>query len=1310
MSRSRSKMKIGLKQILSGILTSMIVFTSIPFAGFTTFAATAHEVNGGSSQDLINAIDSASAGDTIVISDTVNIDQKINIGKNITLKGNGTLLRAENFKDIMLEIDHNTNVTMEEITIDGNNVKNSTYSAVYILGDASFTMNSGTIKNNKSNNGGGVYNSYGTFTMNGGTISENTASVAGGVYNSYGTVTMNGGTISENTASVIGGVYNSGGTITMTSGTITENTSNKDSGGVENTGTFTMSGGTISKNTAFNGGGINNYRNGTVTMTGGAISENTAKTNGGGVYNSSGTFTVSGGVISQNTAGDKGGGVYNKSTFKVTDGTISENTAGKLGGGLYFDNGTFEVQGTTVIDGNEKNDNVRFSSVDKFITVAGKFSGSIRVKQDFDNAAVKAVNGYTLTQDDADHFFTDNLYTHLELINNTLVYKGVTSRDIQDKIDNAADGDAITIDDTVLIDKTVNINKNITLKGNGTLLRDESFNSFMLGIGPNASVTMEEITIDGNNIDDVLGAAVYIDEGASFTMNSGLITKNGKIDDNVGGVYNNVGTFTMNGGTISENSAFDGSGVYNYKGTIIMNGGVISKNYGHYGSGVYNCEGTFTMNGGEINNNTAIDYGGGVYNCDLFKMNGGSITKNTASTAGGVYIGKDSQFEVKDTAIITDNGKDKADNVRFANEYNCIAVVGKFSGSIGLKQELDKVAVKAADGYNLKQNDASRFFTDDLNAHLELIDNTLIYKDGKSSSYIQDKIDSATDGDTITIDDIVLIDKTVEINKNITLKGNGTLLRFEDFKGKMLNISSKANVTIEEITIDGNNVAGSTGSAVYINKHASFTMNSGTIKNNIADNGSGVYNEGTFKMIGGEISENTASNSGGGVYNKETFTMSGGKISENKSESYSGGISNQSIFTMTGGTITENFSDKDSGGIGNAGTVNMTGGIISGNTTKGNGGGIRNIGTLQISGGVIKENNAQYGGGVYSQGTFKMTDGTISGNTADKLGGGLYFDKGTFEVQDTATIDDNDKNDNVRVDSSDYPIIVSDEYNGIIKLNSEFGNVVVKAADGYTITQGDVSCFKADGSDAYLSFIDNTVVYMKNRTEWGQMIHRRGATYYINEDGRSSAEITGNRKVWLNTKLDGSGSWYCIDNSQGTFKVGSRFYVQVIDDISKYYDKIGSEYRDKIEDGKLKIFLIGVTDPDGKEYTNLDTEINCYVKVDPNWDKDKLKAIFINGEKTESIDIEYMGTIESPSNGDKFAKLTIKHFSPYAIYQTKDLKETVVNSQPTVNEESTLNNALKTGESKNYGYILGLSATAIVALGAVIFIKKKFNK
>ncbi|GHU25225.1 hypothetical protein FACS1894172_08440 [Spirochaetia bacterium] len=148
---------------------------------------------------------------------------------------------------------------------------------VYNDGTGTFTMNDGSITGNSADDGGGVSNA-GNFRMYNGSITKNEASsmYGGGVYNSgTGTFTMNDGTISENkvtgtTSGQGGGVYISDGTFDMNRGTISKNevtATNGQGGGVHiAAGTFTMNGGTIY--------GTNAVADANIANTGVAISVN----------------------------------------------------------------------------------------------------------------------------------------------------------------------------------------------------------------------------------------------------------------------------------------------------------------------------------------------------------------------------------------------------------------------------------------------------------------------------------------------------------------------------------------------------------------------------------------------------------------------------------------------------------------------------------------------------------------------------------------------------------------------------------------------------------------------------------------------------------------------------------------------------------------------------------------------------------------------------------------------------------------------------------------------------------------------------
>ena len=744
-----------------------------------------------------------------------------------------------------------------------------------------------------------------------------------------------------------------------------------------------------------------------------------------------------------------------------------------------------------------------------------------------------------------------------------------TSQDLINAIKNTRDNGVISIKDTIRIDKKVSINKNITLTGGGTLLRARSYNSTMLEISPNVSVTMDDLTIDGNFIDS-FKSAIEICSGAKFTMNGGKIVNCVSIKDSncTTAVGNNKnGMFVMNGGEISGNMVFckDSNIISNGdNSTFVMVGGKISENKimntESNCSIIYNRSNAIcNVSGGEISSND-VPYGNVIYNDGNLTMSGGTIHENFSQDGCvGVYNSKSGTFTMQDGTISCNiNDSDNSGE----------AVINKGS---------------------------------------------FVMEGGKISQ----------------------------------VDGNG-----------VYNV--KGTFTMKGGEISQNKYCG-----VYNYSGSNFIMENGKISQN-TDGGVCNDNGATFTMKGGEISQNTNI----GVLNKGTFTMADGNILENTSSNDGGGVyaDTNSVFTMQGGTISKNTADN-------------------------------------------------YGGGLYmnSNSSFEMSGGTITGNKAKK-GSGIYFSSGDFNVKGTATIIDNgkDNNDNVMVVSSKHQIVISGEYTGMMKVNSKFGRTVVKAGKDYTISQTDKECFKADDPNAHLEYINDKLIYTENKTEWGQMAQVRKATYYIDENGKASAEITGKGEVWLNSKPDGSGNWYGIDNSQGLFESGSRFYVQVIDDLSQYYDMIGSKYREKIEGGKLRIFLIGVINPDGEGYTELNSDLTCYVKIDPSWDKNKLKAIFINGEDTENINIEYVGTINKLSKSDEYVKLTLRHFSPYAIYQAKDLEETAVGSQPTVEnsviEKSTLEDAPATGENFNYAYLSALSTMLIITAAGIIITKRRFDR
>ena len=267
------------------------------------------------------------------------------------------------------------------------------------------------------------------------------------------------------------------------------------------------------------------------------------------------------------------------------------------------------------------------------------------------------------------------------------------------------------------------------------------------------------------------------------------------------------------------------------------------------------------------------------------------------------------------------------------------------------------------------------------------------------------------------------IDGNVVIEKS-TLEG--------DSMGVIEDNGSSAELILENGTIQNHKIRGALSASIRVTKGASFTMNGGTIQDNIANTPSSdssspavlLLGASTFTMNRGSICNNSGQ-CGTAVYltassnaAKARFTMNGGTLSNNESHSYTpystptGAVfvKYSAEFVLNEGTITGNCAYGGAGGgvavmdelpteeHGTAFTMN--GGTISNNTASGyrcSGGGIYSCSNyVSLLGGRIENNSAYDGGGVYSEGnteiytTLHIENALITGNTADQ-GGGLWF-------------------------------------------------------------------------------------------------------------------------------------------------------------------------------------------------------------------------------------------------------------------------------------------------------------------------------
>ncbi len=229
------------------------------------------------------------------------------------------------------------------------------------------------------------------------------------------------------------------------------------------------------------------------------------------------------------------------------------------------------------------------------------------------------------------------------------------------------------------------------------------------------------------------------------------------------------------------------------------------------------------------------------------------------------------------------------------------------------------------------------------------------------------------------INTIYVLD-TLELAGEISLPEGLILKRAEGFTKSLIKVGSGEELTLTNITIDGNG-------------------------ENVSARGPLVEVAGTFNMNVGTIlkNNNTKSMYGAGVHvsRNATFNMNDGSIINNTNYVKGGGVGVYGTMNMYGGLIDGNLAQDSGGGIiladAGPGTMYMYGGTISHNTAKGNG---------------VTSSNIGQGGGIavgQTGGNCKLYvyDGTIHANKAYRAGGGIFVQAGAYAHLKAATISDN---------------------------------------------------------------------------------------------------------------------------------------------------------------------------------------------------------------------------------------------------------------------------------------------------------------
>ena len=237
----------------------------------------------------------------------------------------------------------------------------------------------------------------------------------------------------------------------------------------------------------------------------------------------------------------------------------------------------------------------------------------------------------------------------------------------------------------VIVDIYADWNANADGEFTESFMNGKGFNWDAIYFQPNARMTLN---LNGHTIDRGLtdweynGEVMYIDSHAEVIINDGTIT-GGYSCNGAGGIHVNGANVTLNNVNIAGNTVEDddGAGIAVYNGaTVIMNGGSIRDNLGDdfftsiNSAGIYVEDSTAILNGVTIQNNQTTHnfyfYGAAIYaNNSNVTVNECKVLDNGIQDAAGLYNGACTIVHAKNSSILTIRNTEFSNNgVQFIYE------------------------------------------------------------------------------------------------------------------------------------------------------------------------------------------------------------------------------------------------------------------------------------------------------------------------------------------------------------------------------------------------------------------------------------------------------------------------------------------------------------------------------------------------------------------------------------------------------------------------------------------------------------------
>ncbi len=213
-------------------------------------------------------------------------------------------------------------------------------------------------------------------------------------------------------------------------------------------------------------------------------------------------------------------------------------------------------------------------------------------------------------------------------------------------------------------------------------------------------------------------------------------------------------------------------------------------------------------------------------------------------------------------------------------------------------------------------------------------------------------------------------------------------------------------------------------------------------------------------------------------------------------------------------------------------------------------------------------------------------------------------------------------------------------------------------------------------------------------------ITQNGVTYYVADNGRTSAVVQDNGITWLKEESDGTSAWYGIDNSQGLIEPGTIFWVKWLDaendaDIYHYYfDALDDTL--KQQNITQRLFLYGIVNPEGTEESGFVNSVPMYIQLGEDWAEEDIKNTFTN-DSDNPTEISFK-EMECPNGTDLFAEVKSNVF----------IESGSFDGFPNLNGTASVSGSTFSGGTgmlfAGCGFLLGV---AVTALGMTVIAKRK---